>query len=373
MKSASPLRDAGPAPIASAFALPSDLLHITPLGQGNVNDTYLVQCTGGERVVLQRLNTRVFPRPAEVMANLSRLCAHSAGRPWPQADQPRRWDLPRLVPVRPERASAGGNTWLEQNGECWRMLTYVADSHSHDTLSTPEQAAEVGRALGGFHHLIHDLPCTELHDTLPGFHVTTGYLEAYDRLERRHPADPAEAHCAAFIEARRPLARVLEDALANGQLALRPIHGDPKVNNVLFDSRSARAVALVDLDTVKPGLLHYDIGDALRSACNRAGEECRDLGAVHFDLALARPLLAGYLELAGPILSDADRALIPTAARLISFELGLRFYSDHLNGNTYFKVQHPRHNLDRALVQFRLTESIEQQERALEALVRELG
>ena len=167
MKSASPLRDAGPAPIASAFALPSDLLHITPLGQGNVNDTYLVQCTGGERVVLQRLNTRVFPRPAEVMANLSRLCAHSAGRPWPQADQPRRWDLPRLVPVRPERASAGGNSWLEQNGECWRMLTYVADSHSHDTLSTPEQAAEVGRALGGFHHqsYLGIGPCPDVVDT----------------------------------------------------------------------------------------------------------------------------------------------------------------------------------------------------------------
>ncbi len=373
MQSAPPSRDAGPAAIARSFALPSDLEAVTPLGQGNVNDTYLVQCQGGERVVLQRLNTRVFPRPAEVMANLSRLCAHSAGRPWPQADQPRRWDFPRLVPVHPELAAGGSSTWLEQGGDCWRMLTYVADSHSHDTLSTPEQAAEVGRALGGFHHLIHDLPCAELHDTLPGFHVTPGYLEAYDRLERRAEGDPAVEHCAAFIEARRPLARVLEDAHARGELTLRPIHGDPKVNNVLFDRRSARAVALVDLDTVKPGLLHYDIGDALRSACNRAGEECSDLAEVSFDLELARPLLAGYLELAGPILSATDRALIPTAARLISFELGLRFYTDHLNGNSYFKCRHPRHNLERALVQFRLTMSIEEQQQALEQVVAELA
>jgi Ser/Thr protein kinase RdoA (MazF antagonist) len=145
------------------------------------------------------------------------------------------------------------------------------------------------------------------------------------------------------------------------------------VNNVLLDRGSGQAVAMVDLDTLKPGLLHYDIGDALRSGCNPAGEETTDLAAVQFDAQRCRAMLAGYLELARPILSEADLELIPTAARLISFELGLRFFSDHLAGNCYFKCRHPSHNLERALVQFTLTERIEAQERQLEQLVRELA
>jgi Ser/Thr protein kinase RdoA (MazF antagonist) len=242
----------------------------------------------------------------------------------------------------------------------------------------------VGRALGGFHRLIHDLPCERLHDTLEGFHVTPRYLEAYDRLQAQGCGGPETAvasacdgdgdtaYCHAFIADRRSLAGVLERARACGLLQLRPIHGDPKVNNVLFDRHSGRAVAVVDLDTVKPGLVHYDIGDCLRSGCNPAGEETTDLGAVHFDLALARPMLQGYLELARPFLSDADLDHIPVAAQLISFELGLRFFSDHLAGNRYFKCRHPRHNLERALVQFRLTTSIEAQLEPLRQLVAEL-
>jgi Ser/Thr protein kinase RdoA (MazF antagonist) len=166
---------------------------------------------------------------------------------------------------------------------------------------------------------------------------------------------------------------VLEQARSSGRLQPRPIHGDPKVNNVLLDSSSGQAVALVDLDTVKPGLLHYDIGDALRSGCNPAGEETTQLASVRFDPGRCRAMLTGYLELARPILSAADLELIPTAARLLSFELGLRFFSDHLAGNRYFKCRHPGHNLERALVQFTLTERIEAQEGELEQLVRELS
>ncbi len=371
------------AAIAGAFALPSQPEAITTLGSGNVNDTYLVRCHGGECFVLQRINTTVFERPQQVMANIAALAEHAGERGWPQPEAPRRWELPRLLPQR-----SSGQPWLEQDDGVWRMLSYVADSVSHDTLQSAQQAVEVGRALGGFHRLIHDLPCERLHDTLEGFHVTPRYLEAYDRLQAQGCGGPETAvasacdadgdgdgdtaYCHAFIADRRSLAGVLERARACGLLQLRPIHGDPKVNNVLFDRHSGRAVAVVDLDTVKPGLVHYDIGDCLRSGCNPAGEEATDLGAVHFDLALARPLLQGYLELARPFLSDADLDHIPVAAQLISFELGLRFFSDHLAGNRYFKCRHPRHNLERALVQFRLTASIEAQLEPLRQLVAEL-
>jgi Ser/Thr protein kinase RdoA (MazF antagonist) len=360
--------------IAEAFALPAAVTAIEPLGQGNVNDTYRVSCAAAQ-FVLQRLNTRVFPRPDWVMANMARLSDHAGGRPWPQPEQPRRWELPRLLPT---RGSSDGATesrpWLEQGQDCWRMLSFVPNTTSPDIVLSDEHAAEVGRALGAFHLLVHDLPCDQLHDTLEGFHVTPGYLSHYDQLlERDCTGDPqALAWCHRFIAERRTLAPVLEQARSSGRLQLRPIHGDPKVNNVLLDCSSGQAVAMVDLDTVKPGLLHYDIGDALRSGCNPAGEETTDLAAVQFDAQRCRAMLAGYLELARPILSEADLELIPTAARLISFELGLRFFSDHLAGNRYFKCHHPGHNLERALVQFTLTERIEAQEQQLEQLVREL-
>jgi Ser/Thr protein kinase RdoA (MazF antagonist) len=365
---------ATPAEIANAFDLPGRVTAVDPLGNGLVNDTFLVGCEAGERFVLQRINCTVFPRPDWVMANIARLGHHCEGLPWPQADRPRRWELPRLVPPRLSEAGTPGRPWLERQGEVWRLLTYVPESVCRDTVHDPEHAAEVGRALGGFHRLIHDIPCEQLHDTLEGFHVTPSYLAAYDRLcaALPRPEDPAERRCSAFIEARRDLVPVLEQAREGGRLTLRPIHGDPKVNNVLLDRRSGQAVALIDLDTVKPGLLHYDIGDCLRSGCNPAGEETRDPEAVHFELELARPMLAGYLELTGPILSRYDIEHIVDAVRLISFELGLRFYSDHLAGNRYFRIRHPGHNLRRALVQFRLTASIEAQQKQLEKLVREL-
>lgn len=381
--------DPGLKTIAEAFSLPSSVEAIHPLGQGNVNDTYLVSCPSGADVpfqcVLQRLNTRVFERPDWVMANMTRLSQHVAGRPWPQPEYPRRWELPQLIPTREEAVGAEAGTWLRQDGDCWRMLSYVPATTSPDTVLSDGHATEVGRALGGFHRLVHDIPCEELHDTLQGFHVTPGYLSRYDQLREQGqgrdviPEGPsccnpeAEAWCHRFIAERRSLAPVLEQARQSGQLQLRPIHGDPKVNNVLLDSTSGQAVSIVDLDTVKPGLLHYDIGDAMRSSCNPAGEEATDLADVQFDPARCRALLTGYLELAWPILSSADLELIPVAPRLISFELGLRFFSDHLAGNRYFKCRRPNHNLERALVQFTLTQSIEAQERQLEQLVRELS
>jgi Ser/Thr protein kinase RdoA (MazF antagonist) len=357
--------------IAEAFAIAGPVRRLAPLGNGNVNDTYRVEAADGQRYVLQRLNTEVFPRPQLVIDNIARLGAHVADRPLALERSGRCWELPRLIPTRAE-----GRLWLERNGQAWRLITHIDDAVAHDTVQDAGHAREVGRALGRFHLLIHDLPCEQLADTLEGFHVTPRYLAAYQQLLARQglPAGcEASRWCAAFVERRQELAAVLERARERGLLRLRPIHGDPKVNNVLLDRRSGEAVALVDLDTVKPGLALYDIGDCLRSGCNPAGEEPADPADVRFDLELCRPMLAGYLELARPCLSDADLEHIPVAVRLIAFELGLRFFSDHLAGNRYFKCRHPAHNLERALVQFRLTESIEAQEHQIRRLVEALG
>lgn len=355
------------AAIAGRFNLPAAVRAVDPLGSGNVNATYLVQLADGGRAVLQRLNTGVFQRPDLVMANIRRVGEHVRGRLAADGEG-ERWELPELVPT-----SAGGDA-LTVGDQVWRMLTYVANAHCPDTIAGPEQAHQLGRGLGRFHGLIHDLPADDLADTLEGFHVTPRYLERFEAVAAA-PARPlcaAAERCCAFVAERRELAAVLERARQAGRLRARPIHGDPKVSNVMLDRTSGRAVALIDLDTVKPGLLHYDIGDCLRSGANPAGEDSADLAAVHFDLALAEAILRGYLEAAGDVLSDADHEHLYDAIRLLPFELGLRFLTDHLEGDVYFRSNRPGHNLERAQVQFRLTESVEAQESEIRALLEAL-
>ena len=175
-----------------------------------------------------------------------------------------------------------------------------------------------------------------------------------------------------FVAERRAWAPVLEEARAQGKLRLRPMHGDPKVNNVMLDTATGQAVGLVDLDTVKPGLVHYDIGDCLRSGGNLLGEETEAWEAVRFEPELGRAILQGYLSQAQDFLAETDYAYLYDAIRLLAFELGLRFFTDYLAGNVYFKAKHPEHNLVRALVQFKLTESIESQAGAIGAIIRDL-
>ncbi len=360
--------------IAEAFQGPGSVRSVAPLGNGNVNDTYLVR-TDGEATVLQRLNTHVFPQPLLVLQNLQVLGQHiqpklDASEPYPRLNG-RRWHLPQLVATVDQQ-----QTWHRcEAGEIWRTITYVPDADCVDVVEGPAQARELGIGLGLFHGLISDLPVAALADTLEGFHITPRYLEAYHKALVKTQQQPCEAseRCIAFIREREQLCDLLERAKERGELPLRAIHGDPKINNVLLDRLSGEAIALIDLDTVKPGLVHYDIGDCLRSCCNRLGEETLDVEAVSFDLDLAEAMLEGYLGVAGSFLSDTELRYIPDAARLISFELGLRFFSDYLCGSTYFKADRPRHNLDRALVQFALTSSIEAQLPALRQQVNRLA
>jgi Ser/Thr protein kinase RdoA (MazF antagonist) len=186
---------------------------------------------------------------------------------------------------------------------------------------------------------------------------------------RRAVASSELLHGLAFVEARWNLTRVLEQARREGKLVTRPIHGDTKLNNFLFDTRTGKVVSLIDLDTVQPGLIHYDIGDCLRSCANPAGESPQDPGAVRFDLDICCALLENYLAETRHFLTRHDYDYLYDAIRLIPFELGLRFLTDHLEGDHYFKTEWSGQNLRRALVQFRLTASIEAGEQALKSLI----
>lgn len=215
-----------------------------------------------------------------------------------------------------------------------------------------------------------------LHQTLPGFHDASGYFSSFLRASARLRLSGASRellHGLSFAEGHESLTRVLENARREGKLAVRAIHGDTKLNNFLFDIQTGKAVSLIDLDTVQPGLIHYDVGDCLRSCANPAGESPKDISAVHFDFDIGKAILKNYLAETRGLLTQHDYDYLYDAIRLIPFELGLRFLTDHLDGNHYFKTQWPGQNLHRALVQFQLTASIERHEPCHQGSDREPG
>jgi Ser/Thr protein kinase RdoA (MazF antagonist) len=339
-----------------------------------VNDTFLLLVEDGraeQRFVLQRVNTEVFREPRLVMENMLLLGEH-VGQKLQDSLCPRpdsRWEVPRVV-----RARGSGDPWVEEGESFWRTITFLEDCQSFDTIADPAHGREVGYGLAMFHNMISDLPASALADTLAGFHITPAYLSHYEHVleTSARPQGHEVEYGMAFVERRRDFVPVLERAKAAGRLSLRPIHGDPKINNMMVDNRTGKVIGLVDLDTVKPGLIHYDIGDCLRSGCNRLGEETTDPSSVSFDVDLCGAIFEGYLSVGHAFLNEADYTYLFDSIRLIAFELGLRFFTDHLAGNVYFKTTHPGQNLERALVQFRLTESIEAQESAIRAHIERL-
>ena len=345
------------------FFLPSiPVRSLTTLGQGNINDTWRVDLASGEKMVVQRLHPTVFPDPAPVMHNMRLVTDHL--RRETRSGPPVFF---RLI-VSPE----GQDHFLDPAGSCWRLLTYIDNTRTLTTLQTLPQAEEIGSLLGHFHLLVAGLDHAALADPLPDFHVTPRYLEHFDAIgDSARASNDQETYCQDRIAAERHTAGLLEEA--REQLTLQVIHGDPKAANFLFAADSDRAVSLVDLDTVKPGLLLHDLGDCLRSCCNRQGEAHADPAATVFDPDLFQSLLSGYWQQAGHLLAATDRALLVAAVRLISFELGLRFFTDHLSGDRYFKVSHRGLNLQRATIQFRLNQSIKEQQDDLEQRLQALA
>lgn len=355
---------------AERFGARDQSADIRRFGAGNVNDTFLVASGScrNKRFILQRINGRVFNMPGWIMQNLRVLSAHVWQRLADISPVGRRWEMPRLLPAKDLK-----DYWIDPEGGFWRAMSFIEDSESFESVAGLDHATEVGFAVGFFHTLVSDLAPWTLKDTLEGFHVTPLYLRRYQGVLEggRVPASTDTAYCIDFIDRRRELVYVLEGAKADGRLPLRIIHGDPKVSNVLIDTGTELAVSIVNLDTVKPGLVHYDIGDGLRSCCNPAGEEAVNPGEVRFEPELCRAFLQGYFGAAKDFLTGADREFVYDSIRLIAFELGLRFFTDFLEGDVYFSVKDRMQNLRRALVQFRLTESIELQAGVLQTVIRE--
>jgi Ser/Thr protein kinase RdoA (MazF antagonist) len=358
--------------IAGHFAVEGRLVSLDPQPGGHINESWLAVWEGPEgrrRFLLQHVNRHVFRQPEKVMENMVRLTRHVAGHlERESAPQPERRVL-RLVPTRD-----GASHHRDPDGEVWRLLVWIEGTRSTESAETPAEARAAARAFGRFLRQIQDLPGPPLHETIPAFHDTPGRLDALERAaaaDRVGRLDGVEAEVEAILD-RRPLGHALAEGIARGELKLRTNHNDAKISNVLFDEESGEPLCVVDLDTVMPGLALHDFGDLVRSGGSDSAEDERDLEHVAIRVPVFEALARGFAEGASDALSPRERSLFPTAAAVITLEQAARFLTDHLDGDRYYRIDRPRHNLDRARTQIRLVESLEAHDAELRRIVESL-
>ncbi len=348
---------------APHFQIYGDLLSAEPYGSGHINDTYSVAFDqGGARVryILQRINHHIFKNPPALMENIRRVTAHLSEKTAGGPEQSRR--VLTLLPTR-----EGRSFHRDAEGNYWRAYIFIEKARTYDAVESPGQAFEAAKAFGRFQKLLADLPAPRLHDTIPDFHHTPkrfAALETAIEADAFNRAKPAKAEIQ-FALNHKAITSVLVDA----KLPERVTHNDTKFNNVMLDDATGEGICVIDLDTVMPGLALYDFGDMLRTTTSPAKEDERDLSKVQMQFPMFDALLRGYLTMASEFLTGAEKQFLAFSGKLITFENGIRFLTDFLAGDTYFKIHREGHNLDRCRTQFKLVESIEQQEAAMNKLV----
>jgi len=349
--------------VTREFEILGEFCSAAPYGSGHINDTYCAvfqQAGVPVRYILQRINHNIFKQPVALMENIQRVTAHLGGKLADEADGTRR--VLTLVPAR------DGNAWVvDAQGHHWRAYLFIEQARTYDAVESVAQAFQAAKAFGQFQNLLADLPAPRLHDTIPDFHHTPKRFAA---LEQAVKADVTGRAMQVnreieFAFARKAICSVLLDA----DLPERVTHNDTKFNNVMLDDATGEGICVIDLDTVMPGLALYDFGDMVRTTTSPAKEDETDLSRVTMQFPMFEALVRGYLATAGGFLTPAEKSFLAFSGKLITFEIGLRFLTDYLAGDTYFKVHHNGHNLDRCRTQFKLVESIEQQESKMNQLV----
>ncbi len=352
--------------VSEAFDLPGRFVDAQPYGSGHINDTYRArwQVNGRcEPFILQRINHRVFAEPRRLMDNILRVTGHLRRA---ACGDGARATL-QVIPARD-----GGPLVEDAGGQFWRMYVFIRDAQTVDVCSGAGQAYQAALAFGRFQAALADLPGGRLHETIAGFHHTPRRFAALEAVVERDAAGRVESarRDIAFCRERRPLSEVLVSAMEAGAIPERTVHNDAKINNVMLDCRTGQGVCVIDLDTVMAGCALYDFGDLVRTVTRPVAEDEPDLGKVAINLDLFESLVRGYLDSARPFLTPAEIGLMVAAGKLITFTIGIRFLTDYLAGDTYFKVHRPGQNLDRARVQFAMVASMERQESQMDALVR---
>ena len=333
-------------------------------GNGHINDTYL--CEAAPRVILQRINIKVFKNPDEVMQNIFNVTEHLRKKILKAGGDPDRETLNVI------RTRDGQNYYKLDDENYFRMYKFVEDSVSFEIVENPIQLYHAGTAFGKFQNMLDDYPADKLFETIVDFHNTHERVKQLEAAISKNAAGrlPAVQPELNFALEYSKYASKITDELAKGTVPLRVTHNDTKLNNVLFDKDTFEGVCVIDLDTVMPGSVLYDFGDALRFGASSGTEEETDLDKIWFDLEKFEQFTKGFLGETAKCLTPKEIELLPMSALLMTYECGIRFLADYLNGDTYFKVHKEHHNLDRARTQFKLVKDIESKFDEMHAIIK---
>ena len=338
---------------------------IAPYGDGHINDTYL---TSSKQFILQKINTNIFKDYEKLMGNIEGVTSFLKEKIIAAGGNPERETLTVI------KTKDGKNFYKTEDGDVYRLYIFISDSVSRTVVTDPVQLYHAGKAFGKFQYMLADYPAEELFEVIPDFHNTRKRFEALkeaienDVAGRKHLVEKEIE----FALSQEYYIDTVIDGLASGEIPLRVTHNDTKINNVLFDKDTEEGVCVIDLDTVMPGSLLYDFGDALRAGATTGAEDETDLSKVWFDIYAFKNFAKGFLEYTNESMTDREAELLPLSAKLLTYECGIRFLTDYLNGDTYFKIHREHHNLDRARNQFKLVQDIEKKEAEMKSIIKQL-
>lgn len=352
--------------IAKKFKIVGKVESITPYGDGHINDTFLVTLEDSStKYILQKLNTKIFTDCQGLMDNIQKVTETMQEIVRAQGGDVDR-ECMRLIPT------LDNNSYYVDGSDCWRMSLFVKDTVVYQVIDSPFIFENTGEAFGKFIARLDGFDASSLCEVIPNFHNSVDRFNKF--LTSIEQNKSGRAHLVqeeiSFVKQRADVLSLIVDALAKGQIPLRVTHNDTKINNVLIDKNTGKAICIIDLDTIMPGSLLYDFGDSIRSGCNTALEDEKNLDLVDFDINLYEAYCKGFLRGIGEKITDKELEMLHVGAIVITLECGIRFLTDYLDGDVYFKTDYSDHNLVRCHTQFKLVEKMEQQSNAMLEIAR---
>ena len=341
--------------ICALFDISAEPVSYEPYGNGNINSTYRVTFTDGSRCILQKINVSVFKNPEQLMANVIGVTNFVGKKLAECYGDVERGTLSFFM------TKNGRPYATDSKGGVWRMSRYIENTTAYDSADKEGLLYEAACAFGNFQALLGDYPADTLYETIPDFHNTVARYNAFEEALAKNAAGRAQSVAEEIDVLRSYSSRacVVTSKLADGTLPTRVTHNDTKLNNVLIDDDTLKGICVIDLDTVMPGSLLYDFGDSVRFAANHGAEDDEDLSNVWLDLSLFKEYASGFLCGVGDSITKAEKELLPMSVFLLTYELALRFMTDYLNGDTYFKIKYPEHNIVRTRAQIRLMQDVD--------------
>jgi thiamine kinase-like enzyme len=341
-----------------------------PYGNGHIHDTFLIETVGNKNddYILQRLNNSVFKNIPELQNNIERVTVHLKNKLKAVAGSDLKRECLNLVPTHE------GKSWIvDSKGNFWRMYIFITNHRSYNIVDSSDKAYEGGKAIGRFQAMLSDMQGGPLFETIPRFHNIEYRLETFKLKINEDPVGRVSSvgdEINQFLKRSEEMKVILKLGNDN-KIPLRITHNDTKFNNILLDEND-KALCIIDLDTVMPGYVHYDFGDAIRTAANTANEDERDLSKIKLDLNLFKAYSEGYLSETANTLNDMEKEYLPFAPILITYTIAIRFLTDFLDGDKYFKIHHNLHNLERARAQLKLVMSMEEQYKSMKSIINKL-